>query len=256
MTEPTQLGEALAEIRRLRDRLAEQDRAVAALRATQEHFWHAVSHEVRTPLQMIQGYVDVLRSLAPGERLSHYLRIISNETDRLAWAVEDLAQMNDLEHGNLTFVQERVELEPVVLAATRACQERAPDSILRTAWHDGFPWVDADPVRVRQSLDTLLRNAVRLSPDGADVMVVVLLDRRGRVGVRVEDHGPTIPEELRATLFERVARVPTGPGPRLGPGLGLYVIREFAARMGGALTGEARDGGGNAFTLWLRGGTE
>ena len=111
-------------------------------------------------------------------------------------------------------------------------------------------WAEADPDRLRQALENLMSNALKHSPDGAEVWVEVSSERREDgewATVSVRDSGPGISDDLMPRLFTRFA---SGPGST-GLGLGLYLAQGIARAHGGALTAESEPGRGATFTLAL-----
>jgi len=119
---------------------------------------------------------------------------------------------------------------------------------LEEEYANGVARVRSDPLRVEQILLNLLRNAVQHSPDNATITVRVAAEREG-VTFRVVDHGPGIPADVQAWIFEPFERFDADSG--VGTGLGLPVSRRLAELLGGRLTVESRVGEGASFTLTL-----
>lgn len=213
-------------------------------------------HELRTPLQSIQGFAELLGPNLDPERLHRYLRIIQTEAERLEAVVDDLSQRSRISLGALDLHRVAIAVQPFLAQLCRDFELQYP------GWHVALqagarlPDVLADLEHLRQVLWTLLRNAGRYSMDTADSTVRLIAHTSApssNVRFIVMDTGARIPVAYREVIFEpspRLAR-PVGSRPRSGLGTGLYVARELARRMGGDLTlaSSPRNQGGNAFVL-------
>ena len=219
------------------DSNSQMEQELERLRKTQAIYWRAVTHELRTPLQALVGFVEMLEPGLPFDKLVQYQQIIVRETDRLARVVEELQQQVELESGELAFNAAPIALDELQHAAARDCELWAPDCIVVMEHPDDeLPLALADPARARQVLDSLLRNAVRYSPEEAVVYLrPIFHPKTGRVEIQVRDEGAGIPSEFQTVIFERFAKLPaTQAGKsRWGLGMGLYVAREIARHMGG-----------------------
>jgi signal transduction histidine kinase len=113
-----------------------------------------------------------------------------------------------------------------------------------------LPTVRGDGERLRQVLSNLIDNAVKYSPDGAEVQVMTRA-QDGRVEVAVSDRGPGIPSEQQRFIFEKFGRAKLGDKTKPGTGLGLYIARSIAEAHGGAIAVESAPSRGATFTLTL-----
>lgn len=110
--------------------------------------------------------------------------------------------------------------------------------------------MESDERYVRRILQNLLENAVKYAGDEGPIEVAVEA-ADGGANLRVRDHGPGIPWEAQARVFDRFYRQETAAGRRPGLGLGLFLSRQLALRLGGRLTLQSVPGDGAEFTLWL-----
>ena len=240
-------GIRLAYARTLRSlrRSEELERERAALIAI-------VDHELRNPLASLSGNLQLAARYASREdrreSLVSALIEAQQQIRRLVRIADDLGEISG--SGNALTVAPAVcdvaaaagaaRDRGLVLEASRAITTRAPE---------GRTLAMADPTRLDQILDNLVRNAVSYSPAGSPVVIEV--DRSGeRVVVRVRDRGLGISDGDRARLFERFARGARA-GAQPGTGLGLYLSRELARRMHGELVLEKTSPSGSTFTLTL-----
>ncbi len=215
-----------------------------------------VIHELRTPLQTIHGFAHLLERSLPAEEFDQALTLIRQDSTRLIAMLEDLGWRSRLEADELTLTREPVALEPLLVNLSQEFERHFPDHFLVLRVSDQ-PWAVADPNRVWDVIWALVRYAARSAPPGP----IAVSSRRARTGVvlRVHDRGRRVPARYAEAIFLERAPVPRGWGwPALGLGLGLYVGRAFARRMGGDLqvkpAGARGAHTGNDFVLTLPAG--
>ncbi|HEU0027463.1 MAG TPA: ATP-binding protein [Ktedonobacterales bacterium] len=255
------LEEGVRELRAERDhvaRLLEQRRELVA----------SVSHELRTPVATLRGYLESASmrwDAAPGAAdaipgaIRRDLDVMLHETERLQRLIDDLFTLARAEVGRLDLTLGPVD---VGVVARRAVETVAP-----LAWRAGrvealarvtpeTPIACADAARVEQALHNLLRNAIRHTPPGGIIAVIVEpqgVGEAARVALRVRDTGEGIAAEDLPRVWERFyrssrARELDGDG---GSGLGLALVKEVTEAMGGAVAVESAPGEGSAFSLLL-----
>jgi signal transduction histidine kinase len=232
----------------MQQRLAQQEQARRAFVAT-------ASHELRTPLASLDGMLELLGDdlregdldLEDARALLERARAQSRRLGRLAADLLDLSRID----AEVTLRSEPVELGELSRAVLAEFElgttERRIGSNLEAG--PGQVWALGDPGSVARILRILLDNAVRATPDGAEVRVKLSSDD-GAVQLSVCDEGPGVPPEERAMIFERFQRG-RDTGGRGGFGLGLAIGRELAERMGGSLTLDGDHSPGAKFTLLL-----
>ena len=212
-----------------------------------------VSHELKTPIAALKGFLELLEDDRVSERhRREFLAAMSQETARLERLVEEQLQLARLDAGALPLEQEEVDLGEL---AAHVVAPRVPlarrDGIALSAHPDpGEPViVDADPARIEQILLILLDNALRHTPAGGRVDVTVSRED-GAAAVAVSDTGEGIPPESQPFVFDRFYR---GDASREGrsAGLGLAIARGLAAAHHGSIALESAVGRGSTFTLRL-----
>jgi signal transduction histidine kinase len=178
------------------------------------------------------------------------LDVISGEADRLARIVNDILWASRLDSGRMATAIERCDAEKLTTQVVGAIRTHAPEGIqLAVDAEPGLPPVAADPDKLRQVLTNLIDNAIKYSPDGGHVYVLVT--RLGnRIRFRVQDEGLGIPPAEQSRIFEKFFRL----DPNLtrgvgGTGLGLYICRELVQRMNGRI-GVNSDGRSGS-TFWV-----
>jgi signal transduction histidine kinase len=233
-----ELGELARAFERMRLRLARLDDA-------RREFIANASHELRTPIFSLGGFLELLRDEELDEATrQEFLETMTEQVERLSKLATDLLDLSRLDAGPM-----RLEREPVELAAIAQdlCEEFA--AIARRRGHALQAEVAeagialGDHERVLQIGRALVDNALLHTPAGTPVRIVA----RG-AELRIEDDGSGIPAEQQERVFARFSRL---EGSRAsGTGLGLAIARELAVRMGGAVELESRPGR-TVFTLRL-----
>ncbi|HVL33643.1 MAG TPA: ATP-binding protein [Actinomycetota bacterium] len=216
-------------------------------------FVSVVAHELRSPLAAIKGFARTLvvrEHDLPAEKRVHYLTLIDEQSDRLARLVGDLTEATRIESGGIRLDRDEVDLGMVIKELADGFRGKWSDRPLVLDVPDDLsPVAYADRRRLEEILINLIDNACKYTPPGHPVEVSV---RRvdGSLSVSVRDHGPGIPEEERARIFEKFHRIDTASGIE-GSGLGLYIVRGLVEAHGGTVTIHDAPGGGARFVFSL-----
>jgi PAS domain S-box-containing protein len=228
-----------AERERLARRQAEVARAAAeAASQAKSEFVAALNHELRTPLQAITGFTELLRTLdLPPDRRQAALEHIGAATQHVLSMVDDLLDIAKIEADALPIRAEPVELcglldEVLALLAPLA---EGHDVTLRPAIPAGRSAVRADRRRLRQVLINLITNGIRYNRAGGWVEVRAQDSGASTVTVAVRDSGQGIPAEMMSRLFTPFDRLGAESSAEQGAGLGLVVARALTQAMGGTL---------------------
>ena len=229
-----------------------------AVTRAQSDFLNMAAHELRTPLSVIAGYVSMMEDGTLGEPPRHWLgplETLRSKSAELEALISELLIASRLEAGTIPFQGGEIDLREAAFAAVERVQPRA--GLLGARLDHRFP---SEPViavgdydQVARILDNLLNNALSYSSGPPHVTVVVRAGEDTRVEIR--DRGQGVPAEHRERIFERFHRI-DDPAVRHvpGTGLGLYISRQLAIRMGGRLTlDRTTPGKGSTFTLRSRG---
>lgn len=233
--------------------------ALAASEERQRAFLLNVSHELRTPLTAVSGYAEALADSAlPPEEIPRAGLVIRDEAARLQRRVEDLLALARLEADDFRIEPAPVDIGVLLRAAADAWAPRAQEagvSLTVQAPPTG-PVAQADGERVRQIVDALVDNALRVLPPGAPLVLAAWADERGVVCLAVRDGGPGLTADDLAVAFQRGRLQERYRGSRaVGSGLGLALVGELAHRMGGTAEATPAPEGGACFAVWLpRGG--
>ncbi len=227
-----------------RVRAADRDRAA---------FLGAVSHELRSPLNAILGFADILVTEVDGP-LSPEAR---EEVDQIRGSgkhlldlINDILELSALESGQLRLSRGKVDLGAVAWDVVREAAGllgTRPVSVRIEG--DGGVYAFADAKRVRQILTNLVGNAIKFTQEGEVVVEVAREGRLARLSVR--DTGPGIRPQERAVIFEEYKQTTEERARRRGTGLGLAIARRLVLMHGGTIEVDTQIGRGSKFSAWL-----
>jgi two-component system OmpR family sensor kinase len=237
-----ELGQLARTFNDMQRRLAELDHA-------RKQFIANASHELRTPIFSLGGFVELLDEEDPDpEARAEFVRTMREQVVRLTKLTTDLLDLSKLDAGALEISSSQVDLGEL---ATEIAREFGPGadlhgSRLEVRTPERRALAEADPDRVRQIIRILLDNALGHTPEGAKVTVTTTQDSRRAELIVSDEGGPGIGPRAQARIFERFY---TGDSAG-GSGLGLAIARELAQRMKGRL-GVVSSKGFTAFILEL-----
>ncbi|WP_405526933.1 HAMP domain-containing histidine kinase [Streptomyces avidinii] len=233
------------------------DEALAHSENRQREFLLSVSHDLRTPLTALQGYAEALADgLIEPDRVPEVGGILADETRRLDRFLADLLDLARLEADDF-----RLDVAPADLCAvlseaaafwTGLCARHGVD--LRLERPDGPVVVATDAFRVRQLVDGLVQNALRVTPEGAPLVLAVRAAATGGgAELQVRDGGPGLTDDDVRIAFDHGALHERYRGTRpVGSGLGLAIAHRLTRRLGAAISVEGHGPeGGASFTVTL-----
>jgi PAS domain S-box-containing protein len=215
-------------------------------------FVATVSHELRTPMTGVYGAAQTLlrrdSQLSP-EQKQNLLSMIASEAARLSQITEEVLLTSQLDRGDLRVERSAVDIAEVVRSAVQTMRSQLPESIeIEVEIADPLASASGDSDRIQQVLVNLLDNAAKY---GRSPVKVSADSTNGLVRIAVSDAGPGIGGADRERIFEKFYRAePQLIGAR-GTGLGLYISRELAQRMGGRLQLVSAPGEGATFVVEL-----
>ena len=229
----------------------------AELERLRADFVARISHELRSPLTPIRGFVQLL--LRRGDRLTddqqhEALTSVLDRTDRLREVIEDLLLVTQVERGQLDGVvnASATPVGEILVKVVDEATAREPHRMIDLTLDPTVPDAWADSPRLRQAVGALIDNALRYSSVDDPVTVTLQGDAQ-QVTIRVLDHGPGIPTSQRARIFEQFERLEDPMTMRTGGvGLGLFIARRVTEAMGGRLELERSERGHTVFALHLR----
>lgn len=214
----------------------------------QREFVSDAGHELRTPITIIRGHLQLLAEHPTEQRET--LAIVGDELDRMSRFVEDLLTLAKARRPDFLLLAD-VDLD--LLSEELLDKARA---IAPRRWRlerVGIGLIRADRQRLTQAVTNLAQNAVEHTAEGEEIVLGSEL-REGEARLWVADHGPGIPESEQAAVFERFKRLDGARRGSEGAGLGLAIVRSIARAHGGEVTLESEPGRGSRFTITIPAG--
>jgi signal transduction histidine kinase len=239
-----------------RERSIEQER-VEQLDAEKDEFVSMVSHELRGPLTIMKGWVEMILERRFGELTEQqhdYLSISQNNIERMFALVEDLLTVSKAESGRLDMLPEQVSMAEVIGDLASGVEQILEERGLRldVEVDPNIPSIEADRHRVEQVITNFLSNAIKFTPEGGTVTMRARSDDGG-VMAEIVDTGLGIPIDEQADLFKKFFRTSNVKGRVPGTGLGLAISKAIVERHGGRVGVESVEGQGSTFWMWLPG---
>ena len=239
---------------RIETALRERNEALEAADRLKSEFVKRVSYELRTPLNSILGFSEMLKSGTPGVLntvQNDYMDAVVKASTALRDLINDLLDLSQIEAGAMALDLEKTDLFVLLSGVAEHAREWAAKAGLALELHcreDAGLFV-ADPRRVRQILFNLLSNAFKYTPRGGAITLGGQIKGED-VQIFVADTGPGISAEVKASAFESFA-AKNAPAARAGAGLGLALVNRFVELHGGWVELESAPGQGTRVTCHL-----
>lgn len=244
-------GQAQGVVAVLRDITAQKE-----LERMKSNFLSVVSHELKTPLHSIKGFVEIIlmgKTGAINELQRDFLGTVKQQTDLLQRQINDLLEFSRLESGQVKLYVEEVALPTLV---ARVLDKLAPlaqegELTLHNRLPSDFPAVEGDRLRLEQVLTNLVENGLKFTPAGGDVTVDGV-DLGDQVQITVSDTGIGVPPTERDRVFDRFYQVDSSAERAYrGAGLGLTICKHIVAHHGGRIWLEDNEPQGSRFCFVL-----
>jgi two-component system phosphate regulon sensor histidine kinase PhoR len=229
---------------------------VERLENVRRDFVANVSHEIKTPLTSIKGYVETLQSgaLEDPKLTVRFLEKIERNAARLTALVQDILSLAKIESLEDSFQLGPVEWNEVIHSVVSRCEDAIGQKHLRLKLNipQAPVYVSGDREAMIQVLDNLLTNAIKYTADGG-LITLTLYHKNNWAKIEVEDTGIGIPSEHLPRIFERFYRVDKARSRDLGgTGLGLSIVKHLVSGMGGEVTVTSSVGVGSIFSVRLK----
>jgi two-component system OmpR family sensor kinase len=251
----------IAEVTDVESALGALDQALLHSEGRQREFLLSISHELRTPLTAIRGYAEALGDgVVPPEQVAQVGTTLETEANRLTAFTNDLLALARLEADDFSLQLSAVEVGVVLTAAAEAWRAAASSGgvlveVEASTVPDAAPLrVTTDAARLRQVVDGLIENALRVSPAGSRVTLSARPEGSWAV-VEVADGGPGLTPEDAAQAFDRgVLRERYRDSRPVGTGLGFSIAARLVQRLGGTISAHSARGGGAVFRIAIPAG--
>lgn len=227
--------------------------ALAHSESRQREFLLTVSHDLRTPLTAISGYAESLANgVVPPQRTAEVGGTMLAEAHRLDRLVGDLLDLARLDARDFRVDPAPVDLAELARAAAAVWEQRCVRAAVQFRLEATPAPTVTDAARLRQALDGLLENALRVTPAGAPIVLAARTDPDGWAVAEVRDGGPGLTPDDLAVAFERGALYERYRGVRqVGTGFGLAIVHGLATRLGATIAAGHAPEGGARFTIRL-----
>ncbi len=256
-----EIGRLGAAFARMGDRIVSQIRELRHADNLRRELVSHVSHDLRTPLTSLQGYLETLSlkegGLSPEER-KEYLNVALRQCRRLSALVSELFELSRLDSPDVTIRPERFSLGDLVQDVVQKYRLTGEEKKVRLSMEvaEEIPPVRGDIGLIERVLDNLVGNAIRHTPEGGEITIEAE-SQGGGAAVRVSDTGHGIPPEQLSRLFDPVPAEYGEQGKDgEGAGLGLVIAKRILALHGSDLKVASTVGAGTTFAFHLPAGTE
>ncbi len=215
-----------------------------------------VSHDLRTPMTSIAGYIDGIRSGAiPPEKQNYYLGIVSSEIQRLSRLVNQLLDISRMEAGMRQFNPTEFDICELARLILISFESKIDEKHLEVDFdieEERMP-VIADRDAMHQILYNLCDNAIKFSNEGGLLRIRIQAGERGKYAVTVYNEGAGIPKEDLPYIFDRFYKSDKSRGlDKIGVGLGLYIVKTMLTANGESIRAESEEGKHCAFTFTVK----
>ncbi|MCG5539537.1 PAS domain-containing sensor histidine kinase, partial [Halorhodospira sp. 9622] len=217
-------------------------RSLAQANETKDAFLRAVSHDLRTPLNALMGFLELLDDPdLPQRQRAEYMKHCRQGAERLLRLIDTLLDLTRLQAGQLELRPETFSLPDLIDGQCTMLEATAREQGLSLTRRIGTSvpvWVEGDATRLGQVLSNLLGNAVKYTPSGSVHLEVSSDETDGRIRFAVQDTGPGLSREKQEQIFQAFHRGDY-QGPHPGHGLGLAIVRELVHCLDGSLSLES-----------------
>ena len=226
------------------------------LEATRRSFVANVSHELRSPLTSMKGFLEAMQDGTIGpEDHDKYIGIVLSETKRMAGMVNDLLDLARIESGKTALKLEIFDINELIRRTLITFEARIYEQHLEVdvKFAQEQYYVEADSAQISQVLRNIIDNAIKYSPDNSKLRIATYAMRR-EIYVSIQDSGPGIPEEDIPHVFDRFYKVEKAhtPSKQGGTGLGLSIVKRIIDQHNQTITLKSARGKGSTFTFTLK----
>lgn len=213
-----------------------------------------VSHELKTPLTSIMGFIETLKSGAiNNEKVrDRFLNIIEIETERLTRLIDDLLTLSDIESNGIGFAKKvDISINDVIYEVSHMAQELAKQKNIRYSYEieENLPFLYGSKDWFKQLVLNLVDNAIKYTTEDGEVKVLVY-KRKNNIFLKVKDTGMGIPKKDIPRLFERFYRVDKARSRKVGgTGLGLAIVKHIVISFSGEIKVKSEEGKGSEFIV-------
>jgi len=244
------------DLERYHMKLEQQNIKLKKLDQIKSNFLNVTSHELRTPMSAIKGYIQMIQKQTLGDvtkEQKNALNVVLRNTDRLDHLIQDILDISRLESGAMKFVTEETDINKLINDVSETMQSSAENKNIEinTEISDKLPDLFIDQERIKQVIINLVNNAIKFSPDGSIINIRAKKDEEN-ILFEVQDFGKGIPQGKEKKIFKPFYQVDSGMDRKFGgAGLGLAISRGVVVAHGGDIWVESKEGKGSTFKFTL-----
>ena len=228
--------------------------ALSTLESSRRSFVANVSHELKTPMTSIGGFIDgMLDGTIPPESHKHYLQIVSDEVKRLSRLVTGMLNMSKLEAGEMPINMKEFDISADIFKTLLSFEKKINDKSIEILGLDTMEsvTVNADEDMLLQVIYNLIDNAVKFTPDNGYILIKDYRDSE-KVFVSIRNSGDGIEREELSKVFERFYKIDKSRSYDVrGAGLGLYLVKSIIELHGGEIRVDSKVGEYTEFAFWI-----
>jgi len=251
-----EIGELVSTFNVMSETIKQKTEEAKATDIAKDEFLSMITHELKTPLVPIQGYVDILLGEHLGtltDKQKERLKIIKTSSESLLRIISDLLDAQKLELGKLVVKKENHDIKDTIDKAVESVKPRALENKVTIKQNlEKEIVVPHDPERIKQVLTNLLKNGLDVVKPDTGLIEVFVEDLPNEVLIKVRDNGPGIPKEKQDDLFKKFYQVDTSLTREIGgSGLGLAICKGLVVEHGGKISADSNSGSGSTFSFTL-----
>ena len=251
-----EIGELVKAFNVMSETIQQKTNEAQATDTAKDEFLSMITHELKTPLVPIQGYVDILLGEHLGdlnEKQRERLKIIKTSSESLLRIISDLLDAQKLELGKLVVKKENHDLKKTIEKAVEALQPRAMENNVTIKQNlEKELTIPFDHERIMQVLTNLLKNSLDAVKPETGLIEIFVEDSPNEVLIKIKDNGPGIPKEKQDDLFKKFYQVDTSLTREIGgSGLGLAICKGLVEEHGGKISADSVPGSGAIFWFTL-----
>ena len=250
------LNETLENLKKSQIEIEKQNIQLKKLDKLKSDFLNVTSHELRTPMSAIKGYVQMTIKQTLGEITEEQkkaLTTVLRNIDRLDHLIQDILDVSRLESGIMKFIPEKTNIKTMVeeAVATMKISAEIKHMTINAEVEDKIPDLTIDQERVKQVILNIINNAIKFSPDGSVINIRAKKEEE-HILFEVQDFGRGIAKDKQERIFETFYQVDSGMDRKFGgAGLGLAISRGIVLAHGGKIWLDSDVGKGSTFYFTL-----
>ncbi len=247
VTSSDEIGELAKAFNNMADSLASSE-------SSSRSFIANVSHELKTPMTTIAGFIDgILDGTIPPEKEKYYLKIVSQEVKRLSRLVRTMLDLSRIDSGALKLRPTRFDMTNTILVALLSFEQKIEEKKIEVQGIGDAEsiTVEGDPDMLHQVVYNLIDNAVKFTNEGG-YLKISIVQANGRTTIGIENSGPGIAPDELPMVFERFYKTDKSRSrDKNGMGLGLYIVRTIIRLHGGEITVASEQDKFTRFEFWI-----